>query len=118
MPRPTPLSGLKAVTFWAVAAVAAKPRTASARLQATQDLVITDCLSRGFGRATITNGGRGLNPSRRGRRVGRALTWTGGGSRMTTIKTRLCFGAAVLAFASSANAADLAGNRAAIARGP
>ena len=36
---------------------------------------------------------------------------------MTTIKTRLCVVAAMLAIAPTANAADLAGNRAAIARG-
>jgi hippurate hydrolase len=36
---------------------------------------------------------------------------------MTTIKTRLCVVAAILAITPAANAADLAGNRAAIARG-
>ena len=36
---------------------------------------------------------------------------------MTTIKTRLCLAAAIFAVASAANAADLAGTRAMIARG-
>src|SRR5258708_5452669 len=58
-------------TFWAKAVgaprpkatPAPRPKAASARLQASRDLVINDCLSRGFGGETISNGGWSLNPA-------------------------------------------------------